>query len=61
MGYNAPGTNHPLRRRADRAWKRVEQLALKLMTEDAALTKDAAISRAVEIMRDNGRGDWRAG
>ncbi len=61
MGFNAPGTNHPLRRRTDRAYRRAEQVALRLMDEDASLTKEAAIQKAIEMMRENGRGDWRAG
>jgi hypothetical protein len=61
MGFNAPGTNHPLRRRTERAWKRAEQLALRLMEKDPSLTKAEAMDKAVSEMRDNGRGDWRAG
>lgn len=61
MGFNSPGTNHPLRKRTDRAWKRMEQLALRLMEEDHSLSKEQAVEKATAIMRENGRGDWRAG
>ena len=61
MTANAPGTNHPLRKRTERAFKRAEELAVRLMKEDASLTKSDAMDKAIAIMRDNGRGDWRAG
>ncbi|WP_352483144.1 MULTISPECIES: hypothetical protein [unclassified Mesorhizobium] len=41
--------------------KRQEELAAKLMAENAELSKEEAMARAQDMMRDNGRGDWRAG
>ena len=61
MTANAPGTNHPPRNRLKKAIKRQEELAAKLMADDPALSKEDAMARAQESMRDNARGDWRAG
>lgn len=45
MGFNAPCANSLPRKQADRAWRQMEQLALKLMTEDDSLTKADAIQK----------------
>jgi hypothetical protein len=61
MTANAPGTNHPLRKRTAKAVKRQEEFAAKLMAENPSLSKEEAMAIAQQEMRDNGRGDWRAG
>jgi hypothetical protein len=60
MTGNAPGTNHPLRRRARAAEKRLAELASKIAQEEG-ISIDEAKERAREVMRDNPRGDYRAG
>jgi len=61
MTANAPGTNHPPRNRLKKAMKRQEELAAKLMEENPGLSREDAMARAQEAMRDSPRGDWRAG
>lgn len=41
--------------------KRQEKLAAMLMAENPELSKEDAMARAQEKMRDNPRSDWRAG
>lgn len=61
MSANAPGTNHPFRQRTQKAVERQKELAAKLMASDPSLSEADAMAKALEEMRDNGRGDWRAG
>jgi hypothetical protein len=42
------------------AMRRRDALVEKLRSEQG-LSKEEALDRAMSIMRDNGRGDWRAG
>lgn len=59
MSVPAEGTNAPLNRRTKEARKRLEELTAKYVAE--GMSKEDAEARAREDMRDNGRGDWRAG
>lgn len=45
--------------RTNKALKRLEKLTEQY--EAQGLSKEEAKKRALETMRDNGRGDWRAG
>jgi len=58
-----PEQGGPARRMSTReamAMRRRDALAKRLQKEKG-LSKEAALREAVKIMRDNGRGDWRAG
>lgn len=46
MGFNAPCTNDLSRKHTDRAWRQIEQAALKLMAADRDLTKANAMQQA---------------
>jgi hypothetical protein len=59
MTVPASKSNSPLRRRTEKALKRLEVLAKKYETE--GMTKRAARAKAQKEMRDNTRGDWRDG
>jgi hypothetical protein len=58
-----PTKGGPARRLSTReamAMRRRDALVEKLRSEQG-LSKEEALDRAMSIMRDNGRGDWRAG
>ena len=59
MTVKAPGSNSPLHRREERALKRLEVLTAKYV--DEGMPEPEAKERALAEMRDNPRGDWRAG
>lgn len=48
MGFNAPETKSLSRKKTDRAWRTVEQSALKLMAADISLTKAYAIQQVLQ-------------
>lgn len=57
-----PEKGGPARRRSTReamAMRRRDALVEKLQAEDG-ISKEEAMKRAMAILRDNGRGDWRA-
>jgi hypothetical protein len=53
------GTARHLSTREAMAMRRRDALVKKLQAEGHS--KEEAMDRAMAIMRDNGRGDWRAG
>jgi hypothetical protein len=54
------GTARRMSTREAMAIRRRDALIEELQTEEG-LSKEDAFERAMAIMRDNGRGDWRAG
>lgn len=59
MTARTPKSNSPLHRRERKALKRLEELTAKYVAE--GMTEGDAKRRAQGEMRDNQRGDWRAG
>ena len=59
MTTRAPGSNAPLHNREKKALKHLRELTAKYMTE--GMTEKDAKQRAQKDMRNNPRGDWRAG
>ena len=59
MTTRAPGSNAPLRNREKKGLKRLEELTAKYAGE--GMTEEDAKQRAQKDMRNNPRGDWRAG
>ena len=59
MTVRTDKSNAPLRNRTKKALKRLDQLAEKYEAE--GMSKADARKRAQEEMRENQRGDWRAG
>lgn len=59
MTTRAPGSNAPLHSRDKKALKRLEELTANYVAE--GMTEEDAKQRAQKEMRDNPRGDWRAG
>ena len=57
MTPRATATGSPLRSRARKALKRVEELAERYQAE--GLSPEEAKSKAYEVLRDNPKGDWR--
>jgi len=59
MTVRAPGSNAPLRRREQKAVKRLAELTAKYVAE--GMSEADAKKRAQEEVRENPRKDWRAG
>ena len=59
MTARAEGSNAPIRRRTEKAGKRLKMLMAKYEAE--GMISEEAKERAVAEMRDNPRQDWRAG
>ena len=59
MTPRAPKTNASRRSREEKAEKRLQELSAKYETE--GMSKEAAREKALEVMRDNPRKDYRAG
>ncbi len=59
MTTRAPGSNAPPRNREKKALTRLEELTANYVAK--GMTEEDARQRAQKEMRDNTRGDWRAG
>lgn len=59
MSARAEGSNAPLHSREAKALERLKRLAAQYEAEGMSAAE--AEERARQEMRDNGRGDWRAG